>query len=218
MRKISKISKPNPEPQASRAAQAHPRQPSPRNVEVHDCVHLRGQTQEEVAKRYGLTQGRVSRICTQVQAWREWVEDRPPSKPSWDERRRVARRLFRQRYEQIYAAVIRNLAVNPHDRQLLKLAERMLSKLCELCALDGDRPPGGHTDPPAAASGGPDAAVEIRNITNIGSGLCSLPHELVGNLRIAATASQERTCGEPTDALGSDYAALGAKKKLRCID
>lgn len=213
MRKISKISKSNSVPQASRAAQAHPRQPSPRNVEVHDHVRLLNQSQEEVALRYGLTQARVSQICTQVQDWREWVDERPAGQPSLDERRRIARRLFRRNYEQIYALVIKNLAANPQDRQLLKLAEQMLRKLCELCALDGDPLPGKRTGPPDGATAGkPAAAGELPNITYIESGLCSLPHQLVGELRISATAAQDQTCGEPTDAPGGHYAELEAKK------
>ncbi len=211
---MSKISKSNPVPLASRAAQAHPRQPSPRNVEVYGCVRLVGQTQEEVAARYGLTQVRVSQICAQVQEWREWVNVQPPHSPSHEERRRAARRLFRQRYEQIYAGVMRHLALNPHDRQLLKLAERMLSKLCELMELDSNHPPRGRTGPPDSASaGGPMAAAELPYITYMGSDLCSLPGEIAGGVSADATAVGDGTCGEPMDPPPGEYAALAAKKK-----
>jgi hypothetical protein len=170
-------------------------------VEVHGCVRLLGQTQEEVAQRYGLTQARVSQICTQVQDWREWVDARPPSQQSLDERRRVALRRFWQHYQQIYAIVTRNLAANPHDRQLLKLAERMLSKLCELCELDANHPPRGGT----ASAGDPAAADEFPNITYIGSDPFSLQGEIVGQVRPAANSAGQPTCGETTSGPHGDY-------------
>jgi len=57
-----------PAPHAPRAR----RRPSERNLRIHELVCLRHERQEDVAAQYGLTQQRVSAICSQVQAWDKW--------------------------------------------------------------------------------------------------------------------------------------------------
>jgi hypothetical protein len=135
---MHKISRSNPVPLAAQAPQAHPRQPSPRNVEIFCRVRQQGERQEDVAREFGLTQARVSQICTQVQAWREWADERRSGEESRAALRRLARDLARQRNEQIYILVAQGLAKKPLDRQWLKLAIKVSDKMQDL---EEDLPP-----------------------------------------------------------------------------
>lgn len=74
--------------------------PSERNLRVHAAACLDGQKQAAVAEQFGLSQQRVSKICQQVEAWREAAN---PSDPAASDRRRVERQRLRQRLEQLWA-------------------------------------------------------------------------------------------------------------------
>jgi hypothetical protein len=121
---------------AGRAPQAHPHEPSPRNVEIYSRVREHGERQDEVAKELGLSQGRVAQICNQVQNWREWADKRQQGQGGGGQGaggdwRTVARQLCRRRTQLIFAMTVRSLAKCPHDRQLLKLAAQVSSSLAQ---------------------------------------------------------------------------------------
>ncbi len=53
------------------------RRPSARNMQIYEDSRVKGERQEDVAARHGLTQQRVSAICSQVQAWYQWQASAP---------------------------------------------------------------------------------------------------------------------------------------------
>jgi hypothetical protein len=74
--------------------------PSPRNMQIYELVHVQNERQEQVAARFGINQQRVSQICSQVEAWRRWLESAPDFEVrAADERRRMllAARLREER-------------------------------------------------------------------------------------------------------------------------
>ena len=74
--------------------------PSPRNMQIYELVRVQNERQEQVAARFGINQQRVSQICSQVEAWRRWLETAPDfAVRAADERRRMllAARLREER-------------------------------------------------------------------------------------------------------------------------
>ena len=74
--------------------------PSPRNMQIYELVRVQNEPQEQVAARFGINQQRVSQICRQVEAWRQWLETAPDFEVrTADERRRMllAARLREER-------------------------------------------------------------------------------------------------------------------------
>ena len=172
-----------------RAAQAHPRQPSARNVEVYGRVRQCGQRQDLVAAELGLSQSRVSRICSQVEAWRRWCDARPGQEASEDERRAM-REQVRRRNEQILALAVKGLAQHPLDRQLLKLTMRALETLHSL----------EEGLPPLARFA---ASPEGREVGEVLRGLLA---QLQGTARTPSETSETGETGET----GENSAAAGA--------
>jgi hypothetical protein len=76
-----------------RSQQRQPRarqKPSARNMQIYDLVRVQNERQERVAARFGVNQQRVSQICRQVEAWRQWLESVPDYEARVaDERRRI---------------------------------------------------------------------------------------------------------------------------------
>jgi hypothetical protein len=76
-------------------------------LQIYEEARVRGERQEDVAARHGLTQQRVSEICAQVERWRQSLASTPDYEAiDADERRR---RLLaaRQREETILLVALR---------------------------------------------------------------------------------------------------------------
>jgi hypothetical protein len=88
-----------------------PRTPSLRNQQIHAAVKIRGCRQIDVAAEFKITQSRVSRIVTQVEAWRAKA---PAAKDELKigERRRHERWLASQRYQELYQRSLQELAAS----------------------------------------------------------------------------------------------------------
>jgi len=82
------------------------RVPSERNQQIYSDVRLQGQSQAEVAQRHGMTQGRVSSICQQIDRWVNWAKSAPDDGKLAAQRRRMTLLQSRQRCEQIYLTAV----------------------------------------------------------------------------------------------------------------
>jgi len=116
-------------PLAVKAPQAHPHEPSPRNVEIFSRIREQGERQEDIAAEFGLSQGRVAQICKQVEGWRQWADERRETNAGAGEYTRGVRQLFRRRTQLLFALAVQGLSANPHDRQRLKLAVQVSEAL-----------------------------------------------------------------------------------------
>ena len=119
-------------PKSARAPQAHPREPSPRNVEIYSRVRQEGHSQADVARAMGISQGRVAQICGQVEAWHQWVTQLREQAGRSANRLPFSRARARRRTEHLYVLVMHSLAANPTDRRVLRLAAQISDYLCRL--------------------------------------------------------------------------------------
>ena len=84
------------------------RTPSERNLKVYEQVRMLGTEQAEVARQCGITQGRVSQICSQVERWQ--AQERTALASTRDKKQRRTTLLWcRRQYEQTYAWAMREL-------------------------------------------------------------------------------------------------------------
>jgi len=83
------------------------RRPSPRNAQIFEAVRVNGEKQAVVAARYGLSQRRVSAICTQVDEFQRWVRSAPNAEELATEERRRNLHQGRRRAELLFVTALR---------------------------------------------------------------------------------------------------------------
>jgi len=100
------------------------RMPSSRNMQIYEEVRQLGHRQEDVARKHGVNQKRISQICQQIDRWQAWVQTAPNRELIEAEQRRQTLLDSRKRSEQLLLVALRQ-AVRPNQRLV---SERRLTK------------------------------------------------------------------------------------------
>ena len=100
------------------------RVPSERNQQIYSDIRLQGQSQAEVAQRHGLTQGRVSAICQQIDRWIGWQKSKPDHGKLAAQQERMLLLRSRKRWEQIYLTAMMQLLDQTREQVLRYVPDR----------------------------------------------------------------------------------------------
>ena len=107
------------------------RRPSERNQLIFLTVRVLGESQDEVARSHGLSQGRVSQICQQVDQWHAWASAQGKRTPDRAQQRRLNLLQDRQRCEQLYLIAVQHIIGEPEPRVTERTSNRSGQTLTE---------------------------------------------------------------------------------------
>jgi hypothetical protein len=106
-----------------------PRRPSARNLAIYEAVKVRRKRQVDVGAQFGVSQRRVSKICQQVERWRD-----PAARQATPEE--LARHLVRQQLDEIYQRSLTQLAKSEKPLVVEWSGERNGQPWSERCIRD----------------------------------------------------------------------------------